>query len=162
MAEFFIFDKPLSLLQMPEDITLIKPQLKQYPIFALTFLFISSVSLTMAQTTTTIIKDTNKNIIREHITDVTTEIDNSPENFDAFETYKRKNLRHVPNAHGTVMVSFKTETDGSITNIKINKGLNKAADAEALRLMKASPKWKPNTQEGEPISSTYILPITFK
>jgi TonB family protein len=123
-------------------------------------LFILPVCLTMAQTKT-VKKDTGRVIVTDKVF-VQTQIDNSMENFDMFDAYLKKQIKHIPNTHGIVMVFFKTETDGSITNIKIDKSLNKAADAEAIRLMKGCPKWKPDAIDGKPISANTTIPITFK
>ncbi len=61
---------------------------------------------------------------------------------------------------GTVYLSFVIEVDGSITGIKILKGVSKALDAEAVRIVKLMPKWKAGEQvKGKPIRSRYIIPV---
>ena len=60
---------------------------------------------------------------------------------------------------GVIYVSFVIERDGSIANVKVVRGLTKSADAEALKVMKKSPKWDPGMNNGIPVRSTYTIPI---
>lgn len=62
---------------------------------------------------------------------------------------------------GKVFVGFVVEQDGSITNIEILKGLHKACDTEAKRIVSLMPNWKPAEIQGKPIRSKMMLPITF-
>ncbi len=61
---------------------------------------------------------------------------------------------------GRVITNFAVEKDGSITDIKIKHSVDSLLDQEALRIIKAMPKWEP---EGFflKIKSTYTLPIVF-
>jgi TonB family protein len=63
---------------------------------------------------------------------------------------------------GTVFVKFTVGKDGSLFNIRIFRSLHFAGDEEAIRVIKLMPNWKPAILEGEPVSSTCFLPITFK
>ena len=63
---------------------------------------------------------------------------------------------------GRVVVSFIVETDGSITNPEIARGIHPLLDAEALRVVKLMPKWEPGTKNGTPVKVRYNLPINFK
>lgn len=63
---------------------------------------------------------------------------------------------------GRVFLSFVIEKDGSVSNVKVAKGIGKLCDDEAVRVVKAMPKWKPGMQKGKPVRVTYMLPITFK
>ena len=81
--------------------------------------------------------------------------------------YLRDNLIYPEPARekgieGKVYVQFVVEEDGSITNVKIMRSVNKWLDAEAFRVIKSMPKWNPGTQNGEPVSTTMMLPINFK
>lgn len=62
---------------------------------------------------------------------------------------------------GKIIVSFVVERDGSITNVKIIKGKDPDLDAEALRVVKMMPKWKPGKQRGIPVRCLYTLPVVF-
>ena len=63
---------------------------------------------------------------------------------------------------GRVIVSFVVETDGSLTDLKVVRGLDPAFDKEALRIVKSMPKWIPGTQNGQPIRVRYSVPVTFR
>ncbi|WP_343530581.1 TonB family protein [Pedobacter sp.] len=62
---------------------------------------------------------------------------------------------------GNVFVSFIVEKDGSLNDIKIDKGLGYGTDEEAVRILKLSPKWNPGTQNGKAVRVKYNLPIKF-
>ncbi len=79
----------------------------------------------------------------------------------ALETYLNQNLQKPKNVSGRVVASFIIEKDGSLTNIKVLRGLNKEADAEAIRVLKTSPKWQPSTQLGKVVKVAYTMPINF-
>lgn len=63
---------------------------------------------------------------------------------------------------GRVMVQYVIEKDGSVTEVKVMKGVDPLLDAEAVRVVKAMPKWKPGTVNGKPVRVKYMLPIVFK
>ena len=54
------------------------------------------------------------------------------------------------------------EKDGSITEIKVPKPGFPSLDAEAIRVIKAMPKWKPGYQRGQAVRVLLTLPITFR
>lgn len=62
---------------------------------------------------------------------------------------------------GRVVVRFVVDKDGSISDVVINKGLSKECDAEAMRVIKAMPKWIPGKNKGENVAVYYNLPIIF-
>ena len=74
---------------------------------------------------------------------------------------------HYPKAEkeqgiqGKVFVGFVVEKDGSITNIEIIRGFGKECDAEAIRVVKNMPKWKPGKQRGKFVRVRYMIPINF-
>lgn len=63
---------------------------------------------------------------------------------------------------GRVMVGFIVEKDGSISDVKIVKGIGGGCDEEAVRVVKAMPKWKPGKDKGKPVRVSYMMPFTFK
>ncbi len=63
---------------------------------------------------------------------------------------------------GRVVVTFDVQKDGSIKNVKIARGRHPALDKEAIRIVKAMPKWSPGRNNGQPVTVTYTLPVTFK
>lgn len=63
---------------------------------------------------------------------------------------------------GRVVVQFDISKTGTIENVKIVRGRHPALDKEAMRLVKAMPKWQPGRNNGQPVKVTYTLPVTFK
>jgi TonB family protein len=66
------------------------------------------------------------------------------------------------NIQGRVIASFIVEEDGSLSDIKIMRGIGYGADEEAERVLKLSPKWNPGTQDGKPVRTAYSVPINFE
>lgn len=62
---------------------------------------------------------------------------------------------------GKVVVNFVVNEDGSISNIKILKGITKGLNEEAKRVIKTMPKWEPGEQRGKPVKVRVNLPIRF-
>lgn len=63
---------------------------------------------------------------------------------------------------GRVVVQFVVSKTGAIENIQVVRGRHPALDKEALRVVKAMPKWNPGRNNGQPVKVTYNLPVTFK
>lgn len=63
---------------------------------------------------------------------------------------------------GTVMVQFTIEKDGKVTEAKVVKGVDEELDAEALKVIMASPKWKPGKVGGAKVRATLKLPVEFR
>ena len=66
------------------------------------------------------------------------------------------------NISGKAYVTFVVEKDGSVSEAKIMKGVCESIDKEALRVVKAMPKWTPGKMNGKNVRVSYTLPITFK
>lgn len=63
---------------------------------------------------------------------------------------------------GRVVVSFVVNKDGSTTDFRIIRSVDKYLDKEALRVLNGMPKWKPGKQKGVPVRVRYTVPINFK
>lgn len=63
---------------------------------------------------------------------------------------------------GRVVVEFVVGKDGSISHVRVVRPRHPAIDKEALRVVKAMPKWMPGRNNGQPVKVTYTLPVTFK
>lgn len=90
-----------------------------------------------------------------------------PGGFDEFGKYLSENMQYPKQAQrlgveGKVIVQFVVEKDGSITNLEVLRGIGAGCDAEAIRIMQESPKWKPGTQQGKKIRHKLIQKISFK
>ena len=63
---------------------------------------------------------------------------------------------------GKVMVDFIIEKDGKVADVRVVKGVSEELDAEALRVVKASPKWKPGRVNGNKVRSSLTIPVEFR
>lgn len=63
--------------------------------------------------------------------------------------------------HGRVFVGFVVEPDGSISNVKLLRGIGGGCDEEAVRAVQSLPKWNPGKQKGKSVRVSYMLPINF-
>ena len=64
---------------------------------------------------------------------------------------------------GTVIVQFIIDEEGSVTNVEVLESSGEVSlDKEAVRVIKAMPKWNPGTVNGEPAKFQYQIPITFR
>lgn len=63
---------------------------------------------------------------------------------------------------GRVMVGFVVERDGSVSDVKILRGVDPSLDKEAMRVVKAMPKWKPGMQTGKPVRCRFTIPVNFR
>jgi periplasmic protein TonB len=63
---------------------------------------------------------------------------------------------------GKVIVQFVVNSQGSIENVKVLRELDPACDAEAIKVIKSSPKWVPGKQGGKSVKQQFVLPIVFK
>ncbi|MCR5039237.1 MAG: TonB family protein [Bacteroidales bacterium] len=81
--------------------------------------------------------------------------------------YLGKNIKYPQIARessiqGRVFVNFVVEPDGSVTNVKVLRGIGGGCDEEAMRVVKSMPKWKPGKQRGKAVRVSYTLPVVFK
>ena len=65
-------------------------------------------------------------------------------------------------AQGHVIVTFIVETDGSLSDVKVIRGIHPLFDEEAVRVVKSMPKWNPGRQNGEPVRVKYSVPVFFR
>ncbi|MGK4566019.1 energy transducer TonB [Flavobacterium sp. 3HN19-14] len=63
---------------------------------------------------------------------------------------------------GKVIVQFVVEKDGSLTDIKVVRDLGYGTGAEAIRVLKSAPKWKPGIQNGRAVRVLFSLPISIQ
>lgn len=89
-----------------------------------------------------------------------------PGGFEAFSDYLRQNLRYpVPASEngisGRVFIHFIVEKDGSLSDIRVVKGIGFGCDEEAVRVLKKSPHWQPGEQNGRKVRVMYTIPIVF-
>ena len=81
--------------------------------------------------------------------------------------YLRDNIKYPTVAaengvQGRVVVGFVVERDGSITDVKILRGVDPSLDREAMRVVKNMPKWTPGKQNGSAVRVKYQVPVSFR
>ena len=89
-----------------------------------------------------------------------------PGGVKAFYNYLGKNIRYPDKArkegvNGKVILQFIVEKSGKLSDVKVLKSLGSGLDEEAVRVLEASPNWKPGIQNGKPVRVQYTLPISF-
>lgn len=63
---------------------------------------------------------------------------------------------------GRVLVDFIIEKDGKVTNVKVVKGVSPELDAEAVKVVSASPKWKAGRVAGNKVRTSMTIPVEFR
>lgn len=84
----------------------------------------------------------------------------------ALSQYLRINLTHSGTElkcinEGNIYVSFIVEADGSISHVKVLRGVGGNCDEEAMRVVKLMPKWNPGRQNGKNVRVLFNIPISF-
>lgn len=77
------------------------------------------------------------------------------------ENIKYPQMARESGIQGTVYVTFVVETDGSVTDIRILRGIGGGCDEEAIRVIKEMPKWNAGMQRGKPVRVQFNMPIKF-
>ena len=80
--------------------------------------------------------------------------------------YIQKNVKYPPiakeyNITGKVYIQFIVDKSGSVTNVKVVRGVDKNLDAEAVRVVKSLPKYKPGKQRGQNVRVMFTISINF-
>ncbi len=64
---------------------------------------------------------------------------------------------------GRIIMSFTVDTDGSVKDVKVLRGIRQDLDEMALKVVTASPKWEPGRNaEGEAVPVTMVFPVIFQ
>ena len=78
------------------------------------------------------------------------------------DNIKYPELAKQNNITGRVFVSFVVEKDGSVGQVKVLRDIGGGCGAEAVRVVKSMPKWKPGKQRGKPVRTQFNLPVNFE
>lgn len=129
----------------------------------LTTLSVLAILLISSTTVTAQNKKTSNDKVFEKVEDMP----EFPGGEKAMMDFVAKNVQYPKEAmekeiSGRVLVGFIVEKDGSISETEIVKGIGGGCDEEAVRVVKAMPKWKPGKQKGKPVRVHFMLPLTFK
>ena len=84
-----------------------------------------------------------------------------------FSVWVNKHLNYPKDAkqngiQGRVTLQFTVDVDGRVKDVNVLKGVFPSLDAEAVRVISSSPKWKPGKSGGEPVDVTYTFPVYFQ
>lgn len=76
-------------------------------------------------------------------------------------------LKYPPQAvrngvQGTVMVDFIIDRSGKVTDVRVARSVSEELDAEAVKVISASPKWKPARVGGNKVRCSMTLPVEFR
>lgn len=66
------------------------------------------------------------------------------------------------NVQGQVLVSFIVEQDGSVTDVRVEHGIDERLDDEAVRVVSVSPKWIPGQIKGRKVRTRIVIPVEFR
>jgi len=77
----------------------------------------------------------------------------------AFIKYVEKHLKYTGEYHGSVLVSFTIEKDGSLTDVKILKDGEVLLNAQIIDIVEHAPHWMPAIKDGKPYRTDYTIPI---
>ena len=103
----------------------------------------------------------------DQIFDVVETQPNPPGGMSGWNKYLSNNLKYPTQARrmgveGTVIVVFVINTDGSIQDVEVLRGIGGGCDEEAVKVVTNAPKWEPGKQRGKPVRTRMRLPIRFK
>jgi len=118
--------------------------------------------LTTAKAQKTIVSQKNQKVF-----EIVEQMPEYPGGMMAMMEFLQKNMKYPADAEkqkvqGKVMVSFIVETNGSISDVKVMKNAFPSLDAEAIRVVKAMPRWTPGKQKGKVVRVHFSLPITYR
>ncbi len=106
-------------------------------------------------------------VVEQEIFQIVEEMPSFPGGEAKLMEFVAKNIKYPQIARetgiqGRVFVGFVVEPDGSISNVKLLRGIGGGCDEEAMRVIKSLPKWKPGKQRGKAVRVSYQIPVFFK
>lgn len=112
-------------------------------------------------------KTTKKADASNKVYEVVEQMPSFPGGDAALMKYLAENIKYPVSAQkakeqGRVVVQFIVEKDGAVTGVKTVRSVTPALDAEAVRVIKAMPKWTPGKQGGQPVRVKYNVPVSFR
>ena len=112
-------------------------------------------------------KATKKTSANDKVYEVCEQMPIFPGGDAAMMKYLSENVKYPALAikaqeQGRVVVSFTVEKDGAISDVKVARSVTPSLDAEAVRVVKAMPKWTPGKQGGQLVRVRYNVPVSFK
>lgn len=119
------------------------------------------VCLMTASAQKTVVSQSNQNIY-----DAVEQMPEFPGGMPAMMEFLQTNIKYPKdaikqNVGGRVMVMFVVEPDGSLSNVRVARKVFPSLDAEAVRVVKAMPKWKPGKEKGRAVRVNFTMPVVF-
>ncbi len=110
--------------------------------------------------------EVEEEVVEEEVFTIVENMPEFPGGVKKMMEFLGKNTKFPPAAKangisGKVYVNFVVGKDGKIRDVKIIRGVHDLLDKEALRVVKAMPKWKPGKQRGKAVTVSFNLPINF-
>ena len=95
-----------------------------------------------------------------------TYVDRMPEFTSDVNTYLASNIKYPEkarkeNVQGRAVIKFVVDEQGKVQNAMVEKATNPVLDAEALRVVRSMPAWRPGALKGKPVKVYYRIPIMF-
>ena len=126
--------------------------------------FLSSCSVTKNQETT----DPQ---IRQESDEIIIVVEDMPRfqggDVNTFQAWVQERVKYPEealeeNISGTVYIMFTVETDGSLGNVSVMRGVHPALDKETVKVVESAPKWDFGMQRGKPVSVKFSIAIEYK
>ena len=111
-------------------------------------------------------KGKNESGAKGEIFTVVEEQPSYPGGDEARISYLQQNVKYPEEARelgiqGKVFVTFIVEVNGSVTDVRVLRGIGGGCDEEAIRVIKGMPKWNPGKQKGVKVRVQFYLPLKF-
>ena len=103
----------------------------------------------------------------EKVFDMVEQMPTFPGGQQELMSYLGKNIKYPTIAQengtqGRVIIQFVVERDGSITDVRVARGVDPYLDKEAVRVVKSMPKWIPGTPNGKSVHVKFAVPVMFR
>ncbi len=126
---------------------------------------VASMKTIQPETASVAVKDTL--IPDEPVFEVVEQMPEFPGGYPSLMKYIKQNLRYPEEAkkagtQGRVVVQFLINKNGAISDASVLRSVDRLLDAEAVRLVRSMPKWKPGMQKGKAVTVKYTLPLSFR
>ena len=120
--------------------------------------------------TAVVFEEPVEEVVLEDENEVFTVVEQNPEypgGYDAMMAFVKQNMKYPANARrlqieGTVYVGFVVNKDGTISDVKVLRGIMAECDKEAVRVIKMMPPWKPGRQNGRNVNVRFTVPLKFR
>ena len=104
---------------------------------------------------------------KEQVYDIVEQMPEYPGGIPAMMEFIKDNIKYPESLkesaiQGRVVVQFVISETGEIGDVKVVRSIDPALDAEAVRVVKSMPRWKPGVQDGKTVSVKYTMPVMFR